>query len=72
MREYNLTEEEQRIISRLRASPSFPAFKAYLERRMETHKLRLVETTDATQLTAIQGRAREVRDILEIITKQDT
>lgn len=72
MLDYKLTVDEQRLIGRLRAAPTFPALKTYLERRLETHKRRLVDTTDADQLPAIQGRAREVRDILDLLNTQDT
>lgn len=71
MREYKPSEDEQRAISRLRAAPTFAFLKGYLERRLEVHKARLVELTDTTQLTAVQGRAREVRELLEILAKQD-
>lgn len=70
MKDLRLTDDEQRVISRLREHRAYRVLMDHLSKRLEVHKSRLVETTDLSLLPAIQGRARELEDIIQLLKKE--
>lgn len=64
-------EREQLLtmIRRLRATPEFQHLDKYLSRRLEIYKDRLVEL-DGVNLPAMQGRARELTDLLHLFHEE--
>lgn len=54
-------------LNRVRIDPALEPFRKYLERRQQDSRDRLEAVVDIHQMTRMQGRASEAREIIEDI-----
>lgn len=63
----NIDRTTMEALNRVRIDPALEPFRKHLERRHAEARDRLEAVTDVHQMTRLQGRANEAREILEDI-----